>query len=78
MIKNEIGNLIYKFCQDLFFINRSITGDGVRETLKIISKKINNFNIIEVASGTQCLDWVVPEEWNVTDAFVKDENGNKI
>ena len=78
MIKNEIGDLIYKFCQDLFFINRSITGDGVRETLKIISKKINNFNIIEVASGTQCLDWVVPEEWNVTDAFVKDENGNKI
>ncbi len=75
---NMIGNLIYDYCRELFYINRSITGNGVRETLKSISKKVDNFQIREVPSGTKCFDWVVPEEWNVKDAFVKDEKGNKI
>tara|TARA_Y100000766_G_scaffold285576_1_gene310503 strand:- start:13499 stop:14773 length:1275 start_codon:yes stop_codon:yes gene_type:complete len=73
-----IGNLIYDYCRELFYINRSITGNGVRETLKSISKKVNNFQINEVPSGTKCFDWKVPKEWNVNDAFIADEKGNKI
>ena len=73
-----IGNLIYDYCRELFYINRSITGNGVRETLKSISKKVNNFQINEVSSGTKCFDWKVPKEWNVNDAFIADEKGNKI
>ncbi len=73
-----IGNLIYDYCRELFYINRSITGNGVRETLKSISKKVKNFQIKEVPSGTKCFDWKVPKEWNVNDAFIADEKGNKI
>ena len=61
----------------LFPICRSITGNGVRETLKIISKHIP-IRINEVSSGTKVFDWVIPKEWNIRDAFVEDENGDKI
>ena len=44
-----IGNLIYDYCRELFYINRSITGNGVRETLKSISKEVNNFQINELS-----------------------------
>lgn len=75
---SKIGNLIYDYCEELFYINRSLTGNGVRETLKSISKKIKNFEIYEVPTGTKCFDWVVPKEWNVSDAFIEDDKGNKI
>ncbi len=58
-------------------ITRSLTGDGNRETLKILSK-IVNFKITEVPSGTQCFDWTVPPEWNIYEAWIKDNQGNKI
>jgi len=61
----------------LFPICRSITGDGVRETLRIISDIIP-LAIHEVPTGTKAFDWSVPKEWNIRDAFIADENGNKI
>jgi aminopeptidase-like protein len=61
----------------LFPINRSITGNGVRETLNIISKSIP-INIVEVKSGTKVFDWTVPPEWNIKEAYIKDSKGNKI
>tara|TARA_R110002073_G_scaffold72537_1_gene177598 strand:- start:624300 stop:625568 length:1269 start_codon:yes stop_codon:yes gene_type:complete len=57
----------------LWPINRSLTGDGNRETLSILSEIIP-LNIHEVPSGTACFDWNVPPEWNVREAWVKDEN----
>ncbi|MFZ0035368.1 MAG: DUF4910 domain-containing protein, partial [Sedimentisphaerales bacterium] len=68
---------IYSLLKRLFPICRSITGDGVRETLQII-KEIIPLDIREVPSGTKVFDWVVPDEWNVRDAYVKDENGERI
>lgn len=61
----------------LFPITRSLTGDGNRETLEILSK-IVNFKITEVPSGTQCFDWTVPPEWNIFEAWIKDNKGNRI
>ena len=60
----------------LFRVNRSITGEGVRSSLSILTK-LSKFDIKEVASGTKCFDWRVPNEWSVEDAFVKDISTGK-
>jgi len=61
----------------LWPINRSLTGNGNRQTLKILSEIIP-LDIKEIPSGTQCFDWNVPPEWNVREAWIKDENGSTI
>ncbi len=61
----------------LWPLNRSLTGDGNRETLKVISELVD-LKIKEVPSGTQCFDWTVPPEWNVKEAWIKDGAGRKI
>ena len=69
----ELHNLITR----LFPLCRSITGNGVRETLKVLTERIP-VNIHEIPTGTQVFDWTVPKEWNVTEAYVKDSNGQRI
>lgn len=61
----------------LWPLNRSLTGNGNRETLKILSEIIP-LKITEVACGTKCYDWEIPPEWNVKEAWIKDSLGNKI
>ncbi|QCX38814.1 DUF4910 domain-containing protein [Aureibaculum algae] len=61
----------------LWPINRSLTGDGNRKTLDILSEIIP-LNVHEVPSGTACFDWNVPPEWNVQEAWIKDEKDNTI
>jgi aminopeptidase-like protein len=58
-------------------ICRSITGNGVRETLRLIGDVIP-LKVHEVPSGTQVFDWQVPDEWNITQAYIKDPDGKKI
>ena len=72
-----IGEEIYSLIKDLFPICRSITGNGVRETLKIIGEHIP-LELHEVPSGTEVFDWTIPKEWNIRDAYVKDSSGEKI
>jgi len=62
----------------LFSINRSITGEGVIKTLKVIKKEFPKIKIKKIKSGTKVFDWTVPSEWNVSDAYVLDKNGLKI
>ena len=62
----------------LFPITRSITGDGVRETLLIIKKYIKSLKIRKIPSGTKVFDWKIPPEWNISDAYVIDKNSKKI
>ena len=61
----------------LFPLCRSITGDGVRATLKILGRRIP-LEVVEVPTGTKAFDWVVPQEWNIKDAYVLDPAGKKI
>ena len=68
---------MYDLLKRLFPICRSLTGEGVRESLRIIQEYIP-LEIKEVASGTKVFDWEVPNEWNITDAYIKDSSGNKV
>ena len=72
-----IGNDIHSLISELYPICRSITGDGLRQTLYTIQKMIPMV-IREVATGVQVFDWTVPREWNVSDAWVKNERGKKV
>jgi len=76
-IVSNPGIDMYNLVKKLFPINRSITGAGVRETLRII-KEIIPIKVYEVPSGTKVFDWTVPNEWNINDAYVIDSKGNKI
>jgi aminopeptidase-like protein len=71
------GTAMHDFIADLYPICRSITGEGVRETLRRIQKRIP-LEIHEVPSGTKVFDWTVPLEWNVSDAYVKNDTGRRI
>ncbi len=68
---------MYDLVKELFPICRSITGDGVRETLEIIKKHIP-IETHEISSGTKVFDWTIPKEWNIKDAYVKNSKGEKI
>ena len=61
----------------LYPICRSITGDGVRQTLRILSELIP-LKVHEVATGTKVFDWTVPKEWNIREAWIKDSLGQKL
>jgi aminopeptidase-like protein len=71
------GPLMHQLVTEMFPICRSITGDGLRETLRIIQRHIP-ITINEVPSGTKVFDWTVPKEWNIRDAYIMDETGKKI
>ncbi|MDE2430521.1 MAG: DUF4910 domain-containing protein [Burkholderiales bacterium] len=73
-----VGNKIHLLATRLWNINRSITGDGVRQTLEILKEVIPDLQNHEVASGTRVFDWVVPREWRVRDAYIVDQSGKKI
>src|SRR5450432_3385804 len=73
----QSGEFMHRLMTRLFPICRSITGKGVRETLRIIQSHIP-ISIFEVPSGTKVFDWTVPKEWNIRDAFVKVPSGERI
>ncbi|MBF0482362.1 MAG: DUF4910 domain-containing protein [Desulfovibrionaceae bacterium] len=68
---------MHQLMQDLFPICRSITGEGVRQTLRRIQDVIP-VKTYEVPSGTKVFDWTIPKEWNIFDAYVEDMNGNNV
>ncbi len=73
----EAAEAILSLARELQPICRSITGDGLRETLRILSRELP-LNIREVPSGTQVLDWTVPDEWNIRDAYIKNSKGERL
>ncbi len=80
VIKNKsetIGNEMFQLIEELFPICRSITGNGVRQTLKNLKKHIP-LKTHEIPTGTKVFDWVIPKEWNINDAYIIDPDGNKI
>lgn len=74
---DDCGQAMHRLAATLFPICRSITGDGVRQTLRILQEHIP-LTMHEVPSGTRVLDWVVPREWNIRDAYIMDESGARL
>lgn len=71
------GEELHDWMRSLFPICRSITGDGLRQTLRWVGRQIP-LEVHEVASGTRAFDWTVPDEWNIRDAYVKNEAGERV
>ncbi|WP_421578286.1 DUF4910 domain-containing protein [Shinella sp. M31] len=73
----DIGDELHALVSRLFPIGRSITGEGVRRTLAILSDAID-LAVREVPTGTEIFDWTVPQEWTVRDAYVRAANGKVV
>ncbi|WP_085442390.1 DUF4910 domain-containing protein [Magnetofaba australis] len=72
------GSDMHALMARLFPVNRSLTGDGVRLTLRVIGEHLPGLTLHEVASGTRALDWLVPDEWNVRDAYIQNGAGQRV
>ena len=67
-----------KLAKKFYKIHRSITGSGVRKSLKLLQNEIPELKIKKIKSGTKVFDWVVPPEWNIKNAYIEDMDGNKL
>lgn len=75
--RTSLGQEMHSFAADLFPICRSITGNGLRETLGLIKRHIP-LQTFEVPTGTQIFDWNVPKEWNIRDAYIAASGGKRV
>jgi aminopeptidase-like protein len=73
----DIGRELHGFAAELYPICRSITGQGIRQTLALIQGRIP-LQISEVPTGTPIFDWIVPKEWNIRDAYIKGPDGKRV
>ena len=73
----SVGQEMYELIEELYPIRRSLTGDGVRETIRRVARRVP-FETHEVATGTTVYDWTVPNEWNLRDAWIADLQGNRV
>ena len=72
------GRDMHALAEQIFPLCRSLTGDGVRQTLVQIKAHLPSLEVHEVPSGTQCFDWVVPDEWNIREAWIENPDGQRI
>jgi aminopeptidase-like protein len=73
----RLGAKLFAIVEELYPICRSITGDGMRETLRRLQRRIP-LVLHEIPTGTQVFDWTVPREWNIRDAYVMDSRGQRV
>jgi aminopeptidase-like protein len=76
-MSSEVGEEMYQFAGELFPVCRSITGDGVRETLRRMQQEVP-LEIVEIPSGSRVFDWEVPLEWNIDGAYIEDADGRRV
>lgn len=76
-MKASVGQSLHEFAAQLYPICRSITGGGLRQTLRLIGERIP-LQIEEVPSGSRVFDWQVPLEWNIEDASITDAGGARV
>jgi aminopeptidase-like protein len=73
----RIAEEIYALAAAIYPICRSITGDGVRQTLDHLARRVD-LEVHEVPTGTQVFDWTIPREWSIRDAYIKNAAGERI
>ena len=78
MSKNSNGKKIYSWLKDLYPFHRSITGEGLRKTLKYLKNRLPEMKIHSIKSGTKIFDWKVPQEWKISQGYISDLARNKI
>jgi len=71
------GERLHRFVTTLYPICRSLTGDGIRQTLTVIGERIP-IRLSEIATGTKIFDWSIPKEWNIRDAYIRSPGGERI
>ena len=76
-MNDDAGARMQAMAEHLYPLCRSITGDGLRESLNIIANEIP-IEIKAVSSGTQVFDWMVPREWKVREAWIRDSLGRDV
>jgi len=69
---------LYALAEKLFPLPRSITGQAVRQTHDLLREVIPELVTGEVSTGTQCFDWVIPDEWNVSEAYIESMDGHRV
>ncbi|MBV8216079.1 MAG: DUF4910 domain-containing protein [Verrucomicrobia bacterium] len=74
---NAEGEIAYALVERLYPICRSITGNGVRRSLRVL-REIIPLAMREVISNTPVFDWTVPDEWNIRDAYIMNEAGERV
>jgi len=75
--REAVGRAMHRGVSDLYPICRSITGEGLRQTLRYVGERVP-LTVREVPSGTEVFDWTVPKEWNVRDAYIADPRGERV
>ncbi|ECR1942199.1 DUF4910 domain-containing protein [Campylobacter jejuni] len=77
---SQTGKAMYELACELFPIPRSITGQGFRASLEILNKTLGGgiLKFHSIKSGTKVFDWIVPDEWNVKEAYIITPKGEKI
>ena len=73
----KAGADMFRFMEELGPIHRSITGDGIRETLRRIGERVP-LELHEVPTGTEVFDWIVPKEWSIREAYIEDPGGRRV
>lgn len=74
----SIGNEMYQLAEELFPIDRRLMGEGVRKTLAILKRELPDMALYEVATGTGVFDWTVPKEWKIREAYIENEQKERI
>src|SRR5580704_4362412 len=77
MMPDNIGHEMHRLIAELYPICRSITGNGFRETLQTLRRYVP-LEVHEVPTGTPVFDWIVPKEWNIRDAYIKNTRGERV
>ncbi len=76
-MKTKFKPKMYNWCEDLFPICRSITGEGIKKTLSYFEKLNPSLKRLKFKSGKKVFDWTIPLEWKIKEAYIEHTSGKR-